>query len=197
MNKNLQKNTKDELIEEVIKSRKEIKDLKDKIKDLEWKLNTNTTNSHNSSSSEKINKTTHKCNSRNNWGKKKNRWWQEWHKWKNLERNENVDETIDVSQENCEKCWASLLSNFAKVVKETVRQVIDIPPPSNIVKDYIWKYIKCPECWFLNKPNFPEWITQLVQYGNEVKTRTVYMYNHQTTSYERLSEYFYEIYNLA
>jgi hypothetical protein len=35
MNKNLQKNTKDELIEEVIKSRKEIKDLKDKIKDLE------------------------------------------------------------------------------------------------------------------------------------------------------------------
>ena len=176
MYKNLNKNTKKELIDNIKEKDETIKDLKEKIKDLEWKLNTNTTNSHNSSSSEKINKTTQVCNSRNNWEEKKNRWWQEGHTWKNLERNENVDETIDVSQENCEKCWASLLNDFAKVVGKTVRQVIDIPPPSNIVKDYIWKYLECFKCWFLNKPNFPEWVTQKVQYGNEVKTRTTFIY---------------------
>ena len=62
MYKNLNKNTKKELIDnitekdkEITEKDKEIIDLKEKIKDLEWKLNTNTTNSHNSSSSEKIN----------------------------------------------------------------------------------------------------------------------------------------------
>ena len=49
MNSNLQKNTKNELIEEILKSREELEKKEDEIKDLKWKINTNMTNSWNSS----------------------------------------------------------------------------------------------------------------------------------------------------
>ena len=92
MYKNLHRNTKDELIDEIIKLRESEEKLRDKIKDLEWKLNTNMTNSGISSSKELFNKKTIVCNSRLKW--KNPKWWKKWHKWSNLKREEKVDETL-------------------------------------------------------------------------------------------------------
>jgi len=39
-------------------------------------------------------------------------------------------------------------------------------------------------------------VNKAVQYGANIKATAVYMYNHQITSYERLSEFFKEIYGL-
>jgi len=201
MHKNLHKNTKDELIEEILKLREKLKEEKqknktkeDKIKDLEWKLNKNSKNSSKPSWAEWFKKHTTICNSRKKW--QNPRWWKKGHAWANLKRNENVNETINVTPKECFNCWAELLKEFSKFVKQKTRQVIDIFTPSMAVRDYIWNEIKCPKCWFLNKPNFPQWVTKSVQYGTEIKAFTTYMYNHQMPSYERLQEFFLEIIGL-
>lgn len=190
MNKNLHKNTKDELIEEILKLRDELETKDKKIKELEWKLNLNSTNSSKPSSTQWFRKHTKICNSRIKW--KNPRWWVKWHKWWNLERNKKVDETIDVSNKICSNCWANLLDDFVKIVNKSVRQVIDIVSPSSKIIDYIWKDKKCGRCWFLNKAIFPKWITKPVQYWPNIKSFSIYMYNHQMPSYERLQEFFKE-----
>ena len=198
MNKNLHKNTKDELIEEIIRLRKseeklieELENKDNKIKDLEWKLNTNMSNSGNSSSTERFNKKKKITNLRT--VSKKVRWWQPWHTWKNLTRNKNVDEIVDLTPKNCEKCWASLFNGLSKIVRSVIRQVIDIDKLKTKVTDYIINDIKCYNCWFVNKIIDLEWITKPVQYWEELKAFTSYMYNYQMPSYDRLQDFFEEV----
>jgi transposase len=191
MNNNLKKNTKDELIEEIIKLREEREEDKQKIKDLEWKLNTNMTNSVNSSSTERFKKKNKITNLRTTWNKSK--WWQVWHKWSNLNRNENIDEIVDLIPENCEKCWTDLLNDLSKIVRSVTRQIIDLDKLKTKVTDYIIADIKCYNCGFINKTQVPEWINKSVQYWEELKAFSSYMYNHQMPSYNRLQDFFREV----
>ncbi len=191
MYKNLLKNTKQDLVDEIIKLRESEEKLRDKIKDLEWKLNTNMTNSGISSSKELFNKKTIVCNSRLKW--KNPKWWKKWHKWSNLKREEKVDETIDLKPEDCEKCWVSLLNGLSKIVKSVTRQVIDIDKLKTKVTDYVVNNIECYNCWFINNANIPEWLTKPVQYWEELKAFTSYMYNYQMPSYDRLQDFFKEL----
>jgi len=191
MNKNLHKNTKNELIDEIIKLREELEKDKQKIKDLEWKLNTNMTNSGNSSSTEIFNKKTQVCNSRIKWQNPK--WWKKWHKGSNLKRNENVDKVVVVNPENCKKCWVNLFNGLSKIVKTLTRQVIDINKMKTKITDYKLNDIKCYNCGFINTPIAPEWVTKPVQYWQELKVFTSYMYNYQMPSYDRLQNFFKEL----
>ena len=191
MNKNLLKNSKQDLVDEIIKLREERKKDKQKIKDLEWKLNTNMTNSGNSSSTERFNKKKKVINLRTTW--KKTKWWQLWHKWGNLNRNKNVDEVVDLTPKNCEKCWANLLNGLSKIVRSITRQVININKLKTKVTDYIITDIKCYNCWFINKAKSPEWVSKPVQYWQELKAFASYMYNYQMPSYNRLQDFFKEV----
>ncbi len=191
MHKNLHKNTKKELIDEILKLRDELGKERGKVKELEWKLNKNSKNSSKPSGTEWFKKHTTICNSRKKW--QNPRWGKKGHTWANLKRNENVNETIDVTPKECSNCWTELLKKFSKFVKKKTRQVIDMFTPSMAVRDYIWSEIKCPKCWFLNQPNFPEWVTKPVQYWPEIKAFTTYMYNYQMPSYERLQDFLREI----
>ncbi len=191
MNKNLLKNSKQDLVDEIIKLREELEKDKQKIKDLEWKLNTNMTNSGNSSSTQRFNKKKKVINLRTTW--KKPRWWQSGHKWSNLNRNTNVDKVVNLTPENCEKCWVSLLNGLSKIVKSVTRQIIDLEKLKTKVTDYIITDIKCYNCGFINKSQVPEWVTKPVQYGEELKAFTSYMYNYQMPSYNRLQDFFKEV----
>ena len=198
MNKNLFKNSKQDLVDEIIKLREWLekeqqknKDLENENKDLKWKLNTNMTNSGNSSSTEKFNKKKKITNLRTKW--KKPRWWQLGHNWKNLTRNKNIDETVNIIPENCEKCWTSLLNGLSKIVKSITKQVIDINKLKTKVTDYVIKDIKCYNCWFINNAQVLEWITKPVGYWQELKAFTSYMYNYQMPSYNRLQLFFREV----
>jgi len=203
MYKNLHKNTKDELIEEILKLRDTEKKLRDKlekkeekIKNLEWKLNKNSKTSSKPSASEWYKKNTTICNSRKKW--QNPRWGKKGHTWANLKRNGNgnVNEIIDVTPKKCSNCWTELLNDLSEFVSKKIKQVIDIYTPSMAVKDYIWNKLKCPKCWFLNQPTFPEWVTKPVQYWTEIKTFSTYMYNYQMPSYERLQDFFKEVIGL-
>lgn len=194
MYKSLLKNTKKELIDEILKLRDEVKEQDEKIKDLEWKLNTNSRNSSKPSSTNNLGKRTQVCNSRQ---KGKNpRGWKKGHRWKNLLRIDTVDETVNIGPENCEKCWTSFLDTFSKVVKKSVKQTIDIFTPSKKVTNFIGEYKQCHICGHINKPKFPKWVTETVQYWANIKASSVYMYNHQLTSLERLQEFWKEMYGV-
>ena len=191
MNKNLLRNSKQDLVDEIIKLREKNKDLENENKDLKWKLNTNMTNSGNSSSTEKFNKKKKITNLRKKW--KKLRWWQPGHNWKNLDRNENIDESINLTPENCERCWTSLLDWLSKIVRSITRQVININKLKTKVTDYIISDIKCYNCWFVNKTIVPESVNRPVQYWQELKAFISYMYNYQMPSYNRLQDFFKEV----
>ena len=132
MNNNLKKNTKDELIDEIIKLREKNKDLENENKDLKWKLNTNMTNSGNSSSTERFTKKKKITNLRT--ASNKTKWGQLWHKWSNLNRNENVDEVVNLAPE---KCWNNLLNGLSKIARSVTRQIIDLEKLKTKVTDYI------------------------------------------------------------
>ena len=191
MNNNLKKNTKDELIDEILKLRDELEKEKQKIKDLEWKLNTNMTNSWNSSSTERFKKKKKVTNLRTTSNKPK--WGQPWHKWANLDRNVNINKVVDLTPENCEKCWTNLLNGLSKIVRSVTRQIIDLEKLKTKVTDYIIADIKCYNCGFINKSIIPKWVKKPVQYGEELKAFSSYMYNHQMPSYNRLQDFFREV----
>ena len=194
MHKNLHRNTKNELIDEILKLRDKVKDLEEENSNLKWKLNTNMNNSWKPSSTELFNKKTKVINLRKKWEKPV--WWIKWHKWANLKRSEHVDEKIILSQKVCEKCWANLLNWLSKIVKSVTRQVIDINKPSKKVIDYVIKNIKCYNCWFINKVTTKDWLNKPVQYWDEIKAFTSYLYNYQMLSYERLKDLFNEVFEL-
>ena len=198
MNNNLKKNTKDELIDEILKLRdklenekQKIKDLENENKDLKWKLNTNMTNSGNSSSTQRFTKKKKITNLRT--ASNQTKWWQVWHKWANLNRDENVDEVVNLTPENCKKCWNSLLNGLSKIVRSVTRQIINLDKLKTKVTDYIITDIKCYNCGFVNKATTPEWVNKPVQYWDELKAFSSYMYNHQMPSYNRLQDFFREV----
>ena len=190
MNKNLQKNSKNELIEEILKLREKVKDLEEVVVDLKWKLNTTSQNSSKPSSTETLQKKTQIINSREKW--KNPRGWVKWHTWETLKQYENPDMVTILEVKNCEKCNYSLEKEA--IFKETKRQIIDIPKPTFEVVEYVWQQKKCPCCNHINKAKFPKWVEQSIQYWPNIEASSVYMYNHQMTSFERLQELWLERY---
>ena len=91
MHKNLHRNTKNELIDEILKLRDKVKDLEEENSNLKWKLNTNMNNSWKPSSTELFNKKTKVVNLRKKW----QRWYLKKDKWLNLlERLEKNEKSV-------------------------------------------------------------------------------------------------------
>ena len=204
MQNNLLKNSKIQLVDEILnlretleKSKEKIKvlewenqDLKWEVQDLQWKLNINSTNSSKPSSTETLQKKTQICNSRE---KGKNpRWWVIWHKGANHKQYENPDIIESIPIHTCSWCGHNL--EEVETVNETKRQVVDIPKPIYIVTEFRWWEKTCPCCQKLNKANFPVWVEQEIQFWANVIASSVYLYNYQITSFERLQEYWKEVY---
>jgi len=184
MDNNLLTLSKEELIEIIQKQDKEITDLK-------WKIWKDSHNSSKPSSTDWLKKITKVCNSRKkSWN---TQWWILWHKGKKLKRNNQVNQTINVSPVSCEKCSNPLLDPINKKIKSITKQVIDTKELKKDITDFSWETIQCSECKHNNKPLFPDDVTQDVQYGNNIKALTIYMYHYQMLSLTRISELFNEL----
>jgi len=199
MKNNLHKNTKNELIDEILKLRETELKLREKVdnlekenQDLKWKLNINSSNSSKPSSIETLQKKTQICNSRLKW--QNPRWWVKWHIWNTLKQFEKPDfvETLEIH--NCEKCQSSLENT--SILNTTKRQIVDIPKPVFTVTEYQSQEKQCPCCNHINKAQFPVWVEQSIQFWQNIQASSVYMYNYQMTSFKRQQEYFKEIYSL-
>ena len=84
---------------------------------------------------------------------------------------------------NCGAC----LSNAEKRGFET-RQVFDIKPVIVEVTEYQAELIACTSCGKVVKGDFPDGVSQPVQYGNYIKATATYLMNQHLIPYARTSE---------
>ncbi|HAF48291.1 MAG TPA: IS66 family transposase [Anaerolineaceae bacterium] len=100
---------------------------------------------------------------------------------------------IEVHQaKECKHCHRSL-ENVAVKTHEC-RQVFDIPKVEIEVTEHQSEIKVCPYCGEKNKADFPETVTQPVQYGPEIKAQAVYLNQYQLMPLERTAETFEALY---
>lgn len=169
-----------------------IHELKAKVQELEDKLAKNSRNSSKPPSSEGHEKPSPKSR-RTKSGRKVGG--QPGHEGNTLEPVENPDEYEIHCVKVCEKCGKNL--EDIKPSHHECRQEFDIQPSEPIVTEHLAEVKICPYCGWENVGEFPDHITQDVQYGSCVKAHSSYFNQYHHIPFERLQEIFKDCYSLA
>lgn len=102
--------------------------------------------------------------------------------------------TPDVIKEErpefCKQCGSSLADADFKLVAR--RQVIDIPPIAPVTTEYQSLGAVC-KCGHHACGDFPQGVTNHVQYGENIQSMVVYQAYYQFTPFARLQDYFLKV----
>jgi transposase len=108
-----------------------------------------------------------------------------------LEWSDEVDEILEHRLEQCAGCGESLVTVPAQSVY--ARQVHDLPPIELRVMEHRVE-VKCCECCGLkNESQFPEFVSNVVQYGPRLKGVMVYLMEGQLLPAERTVDVLREV----
>lgn len=163
--------------------------LAERIQNLEDQLGKNSHNSGKPPSSDGLSKPAPKS-LRKRHGKKSGG--QPGHAGATLEPAARPDRIEVYPVKQCKHCQASLEGIKAEAYEK--RQVFDLPAVKMEVTEHQAEIKQCPQCGKESRGDFPEGVTQRVQYGSEVKAQAVYLNQYQMIPLERVSETFGELY---
>lgn len=169
----------------------EVAALKSEIQELKARLSKNSQNSHKPPSSDGYQKPNPKS-LREESGKLPGG--QVGHKGETLQQTENPDHVVIHSVCACGRCGRFLGDILADMREK--RQEIDIPPIKPVVTEHQAEIKTCPYCGFKNKADFPDSISQPVQYSSSVQSTAVYFNQNQLIPFERVQEIFWDCYSL-
>ena len=119
---------------------------------------------------------------------------QQGHKGHTLKQTPFPDHTINHEVKVCEKC-ANELTNCS-VDSYIKRQIIDIPQPKIEITEH-QASVKICKCGHRNIATFPTDVTAPVQYGNQIKTFSVYLNQQQLIPEDRLQSIFFDMFKLS
>lgn len=161
--------------------------LEARIAELERQLNQNSKNSSRPPSTDGFKRVTKKRKKGENppGGKKG-------HKGHTLEFTDNPDFTKNHRPSLCENCDASL--DGVKPASVEKRQVTDISLPTMHVTEHVGESVICSHCGHYNAAPFPAHVKSPLQYGPIIRALMVYLSIYQLIPYDRLSEFFSDVY---
>lgn len=167
----------------------------ERIKQLEAQLGQNSRNSNWPSSRDKGRK---KKRQQHNLRPKSNKQpgGQPGHEGHTLEFSESPNKVVIHQPEKCEHCQ-QILTTEQEVVEIKRRQVIDLPPLEVEVTEHQVKSVICASCGQTSAGQFPEGVTQVVQYGPGLKALAVYLKGEQLLPYGRSQQLLADLFGLA
>jgi transposase len=175
--------------EQFLKQKEQIELLMVRVKELEGMLHKDSHNSHKPPSSDGFRKKIK--NNRERSGRKVGG--QPGHKGKTLCLVENPDKVIEHNVEECEHCGANLRDIKAK--KQYRKQVHDLPPIKIEVMEHRVDVKQCPKCQQETIAKCD--VSASVQYGEQIKSLAVYLYQYQMIPYERVREMMQDLFECS
>ena len=103
-----------------------------------------------------------------------------------LKMSETPDEIIELSPDYCNKCGCNL--EHEECHFEAKRQEFDIPSIQVTAKEYRRNSKRCPGCGHYQGTEFPQRISNNVQYGANVESLITYLSVYQYLPFRRLKE---------
>lgn len=168
-----------------------IVELEERVKSLEERLNKNSRNSSKPPSTDAyaakkpIPKSRRKKSGKSPGGQKG-------HPGTTLQMVDNPDETVIHNVNECINCHTSL--EFKEAEDYERRQTFDIPPVRLYSTEHRAEIKTCQICGHINKAEFPNGITQPVQYGPRLRAFAVYLNDYQLIPYDRSCELLSDVY---
>jgi transposase len=166
-----------------------------KIKELTERLNQNSRNSNWPSSQDNTHKKKRNTKSlRAKSDKKKGG--QKGHQGHTLAFSDTPDVIETDRPSTCQHCQAAF-TDAQQAVSINKRQVHDLPPMRLIVHEYQSESLLCSKCGKESHGNFPEQVTNPVQYGTRVQQLAVYLKTEQFIPYNRSRHFFADLFGIT
>ena len=172
---------------------KEIEYLKARVAELEKRLNKNSSNSSKPPSSDGLKKPARTGSLREN-GKKLSGG-QKGHKGETLKQVTHPDKIVLHVLESCPDCGSSMQNQ--PVLDKVKRQVFDIPVPKLEVTEHQGESKYCVCCGKIVVSLFPEAVNSPTQYGNIIRSWSVYYQNQHFIPEDRLKQLFMDMYGVS